>query len=413
MRPATANLLKLLVGIVALSAVFLAFGLGDLLVVIAALLLMVMLHELGHFATAKWTGMQVTEFFVGFGPRLWSVQRGETEYGVKAIPAGGYCRITGMTMLEEVEPELEQRSYRSKSYPRRLLVASAGSAMHFVMAFAIAVVALSWIGVPSEHIVEVNATTTFDGGVAPARAAGIAVGDRVLAINGRTLERPSQLTNAVHASAGKPVVLRVERDGKVRVVTVTPRDGRQLHVDGKAVAASSGPAVGYIGIGVGEGTEQVGLLSAIGRSGHVVASTTVAAGKGLVDLFSPAGIQRYAGQVADPGAHTNQGRPESIVGAVRTATQATHAGGLAVAEVLISLNIFIGLFNLMPMLPLDGGHIAIATYERVRSRRGRPAYHADVAKLMPVVWVFLTVLGLLLFSSLYLDLTHPVANPWR
>jgi membrane-associated protease RseP (regulator of RpoE activity) len=101
------------------------------------------------------------------------------------------------------------------------------------------------------------------------------------------------------------------------------------------------------------------------------------------------------------------------VGAVRTATQATHAGGLAVAEVLISLNIFIGLFNLLPMLPLDGGHIAIATYERLRSRRGRPAYHADVAKLMPVVWVFLTVLGLLLFSSLYLDLTHPVANPFR
>ena len=117
---------------VVVAGVALAVVLGALpvLVVVLALVAMIMLHELGHFATAKWSGMKVTEYFLGFGPRLWSIRRGETEYGVKAIPAGGYVRIVGMTMLEEVDPADEARSYRQASFPRRLLVAVAGSAMH-------------------------------------------------------------------------------------------------------------------------------------------------------------------------------------------------------------------------------------------------------------------------------------------
>ena len=97
-----------------------------------------MLHELGHFATAKWAGMKVTEYFVGFGPRLWSVRRGETEYGVKAIPAGGYVRIPGFTSTEEVAPEDEPRAYRQQPFHQRIIVASAGSAMHFLIAFVLA-----------------------------------------------------------------------------------------------------------------------------------------------------------------------------------------------------------------------------------------------------------------------------------
>ncbi len=117
-----------------------------MLVVVLALVAMVMLHELGHFATAKWSGMKVTEYFFGFGPRLWSIRRGETEYGVKAIPAGGYVRIVGMTMLEEVDPPDEARSYRQATFPRRLLVAVAGSAMHFDHGLRAAVLALCHLG---------------------------------------------------------------------------------------------------------------------------------------------------------------------------------------------------------------------------------------------------------------------------
>ena len=129
---------QLLVGLVLITAVFIALGWGYLLLFIAILFAIVMLHEFGHFVTAKRAGMKVTEYFVGFGPRLWSVRRGETEYGVKAIPAGGYVRITGFTSTEEVPEEDEPRAYRQQPFHQRIIVASAGSAMHFLIAFVLA-----------------------------------------------------------------------------------------------------------------------------------------------------------------------------------------------------------------------------------------------------------------------------------
>ncbi len=110
-------------------------GFSPFLGVIGTLIAIVMLHEFGHFITAKWAGMKVSEYFFGFGPRLWSIKKGETEYGVKAIPVGGYVRILGMNNLEQVDPADEPRTYRQKSYPRRMSVAVAGSAMHFLLAF--------------------------------------------------------------------------------------------------------------------------------------------------------------------------------------------------------------------------------------------------------------------------------------
>src|SRR5438093_1315867 len=143
-----ANLVRLLLIIGVAVALALATGAFPTVVVISAILAMVMLHELGHFITAKWAGMKVTEFFLGFGPRLWSVRKGETEYGVKAIPAGGYVRIIGMSNLEKVEPADEARTYRQQSFPRRLSVAVAGSTMHYVMAFVLLFVLVTGVGVP-------------------------------------------------------------------------------------------------------------------------------------------------------------------------------------------------------------------------------------------------------------------------
>src|SRR5438309_10281784 len=132
--------------IVLILAIFTGFS--PFLGVIFALIAIVMLHEFGHFVTAKWAGMKVTEYFFGFGPRLWSIRRGETEYGIKALPFGGYVRIIGMNNLERVDPEDEPRTYRQKSYPRRLSVAVAGSFMHFVIAFVLLIVLWAAVGVP-------------------------------------------------------------------------------------------------------------------------------------------------------------------------------------------------------------------------------------------------------------------------
>src|SRR5436305_7570047 len=123
-------------------------GFSPFLAVIFAIIAIVMLHELGHFVTAKWAGMKVTEYFFGFGPRLWSIKKGETEYGIKAVPLGGYVRIIGMSNLEQVDPEDEPRTYRQKSYPRRLSVAVAGSFMHFLLAFLLLVVIWTAVGIP-------------------------------------------------------------------------------------------------------------------------------------------------------------------------------------------------------------------------------------------------------------------------
>src|SRR3954453_753366 len=123
-------------------------GFSPFLAVIFAIIAIVMLHELGHFVTAKWAGMKVTEYFFGFGPRLWSIKKGETEYGIKAVPLGGYVRILGMNNLEQVDPADEARTYRQKSYPRKLTVAAAGSFVHFLLAFLLLVVLWTAIGVP-------------------------------------------------------------------------------------------------------------------------------------------------------------------------------------------------------------------------------------------------------------------------
>ncbi len=413
--------LRLLLGLAVVSVVFVMLGWGILLLVILAIIVMVLLHEFGHYLTAKRSGMKVTEFFVGFGPRLWSVRKGETEYGVKAIPAGGYCRIIGMTSAEEVHPSDEPRAYRNQAFPKRIIVASAGSAMHLVIAFLLAFGALALIGRPDPSIVVVSSFLDLGGAATtPAQSAGVAPGDRIAAIDGQTISSSSQMSKVVHRSSGRPLTVTVERVGKERELTVTPIDGRTVTIDGQPLAPTTGPSRGYLGVSLTEGSSRLGPWAALTQSGSIVAQATSGAVTGIIHLFSPSGLTHYANQVAHPTAtgssassSPQSGRPESIIGAVRTADQAAHAGALPLIEVFISLNIFIGVINMLPMLPLDGGHVAIAAYEWVRTRRGRPRYQADVTKMMPVVYAFLAFLLVLVSTSMYLDIAHPAANPFR
>ena len=426
-QPAAGGLwafVRLVAALAAITAVFLAFGLGDLLLVIVALIVMIVLHEFGHFITAKRSGMKVTEFFVGFGPRLWSVRRGETEYGIKAIPAGGYCRIIGMTSAEELHPSDEPRAYRNQAFWKRITVASAGSAMHFLIALVLAFIALSFIGRPDPSVVQVSSYLQISGGTAtPAQQGGLRPGDVIVSVNGKKVGSDSSLSSVVHSSVGTPVTLVVDRDGQQKTIHVTPIDGRKVIVDGSALAPANGPATGYLGVSLAEGSSRVGPVAALTGSIGIIREVTAGSVSGIVHLFSPAGISNYAHQVAHPPASVPTGssaaqaqassRPESIIGAVRTASQAAQAGALALIEVLISINIFIGVINMLPMLPLDGGHVAIALYERIRTRRGRPMYRADITKMMPAVYAFVAVLLVLVMSSMYLDLTHPAANPFH
>lgn len=413
---ARGNVARLVVTLLAVIVVAIATRTTDLLIVIVAIIAMIMLHELGHFVTAKWSGMKVTEYFLGFGPRLWSFKRGETEYGVKALPLGGYVKIIGMSNLEEVPPEDEPRTYRQQAFRKRLLVAVAGSAVHFILAAILLFAILVGSGVQQSGTVQVQALTSWQGQPSPARAAGIQPGDVILSVNGHAVHDLQQVSAITSVSQGRKLTIVVRRAGHLKTLTLVPVDGHLVRIDGVPAVPASTKSAGLIGVELGYPLATVAPLQAAGRSVTEVGQIMKEAVAAVWDRFSPAGIANLFDQVtshqAAKSAAASGSRPESIYGAVRTATQGVQAGWADFLLVMVEINVFIGLLNLFPMLPLDGGHVLVAAYERVRSRRGRP-YHADVAKLSPVAYAFVALLGFVVISALYLDITNPIPNPFK
>jgi membrane-associated protease RseP (regulator of RpoE activity) len=417
-------LVRLLVVVAGGLFLTIAFNAWPVLLVVLALVAMVMLHELGHFATAKWSGMKVTEYFLGFGPRLWSIRRGETEYGVKAIPAGGYVRIVGMTMLEEVDPPDEARSYRQASFPRRLLVAVAGSGMHVIMAFVLLFSIYAIAGAPTLTAPTITSLAQFSKGLTPAQRAGLKPGDRIVAVDGHKNPSLDLLISIVNKHPGDRLTLVVDRGGRDLTLAITPVDSRHVveKIGGQSVpaASASGPATGIIGVGLTNSTNAtVGPFTAIGRAGSGLVTIVGQTFSGLAQVFSFHGLSNFAHQVATAGNHSasssstsssgSSGQVLSIVGVVQIGSQLVNDVP-ELLYLLAAINMFVGIVNLFPMLPLDGGHVVIAVYERVRSRKGRH-YHADVAKLMPAAYVFLLFIVLVGLGALYINIVNPAHLP--
>jgi membrane-associated protease RseP (regulator of RpoE activity) len=407
-----ARVFQLLAALALITAVFVFLGWGDLLLFIAILVAIVMLHELGHFLTAKRAGMKVTEYFVGFGPRLWSVRRGETEYGVKAIPAGGYVRIVGFTSTEEVPEEDEARAYRQQPFHQRVIVASAGSAMHFLIAFVLALVLVITYGKLTNDYT-VASVEHWPGTETPAAVAGLKPGDTIVSIDGRSFTNPNAMTDVVKDSVGKPLHLGVERDGKLIHLVATPANGKDITVNGTTLQNR-----GYLGIEITRATAPVGLLGAVGNSFSTMWQVTDEEVTGIAQTFSPGGLSSVFHQVtnakAGQSAANNPGsapRPVSIVGIANLGAQSEQAGLAAVLMLLIAINIVFGLLNMLPMIPLDGGHVAVAAYEWIRTKKGQPYYRADITKLFPVAALFIAFLAVFVFAGIYLDITHPLQLP--
>ncbi len=404
---------QLLVGLALITAVFIALGWGYLLLFIAILFAIVMLHEFGHFVTAKRAGMKVTEYFVGFGPRLWSVRRGETEYGIKAIPAGGYVRITGFTSTEEVPEEDEPRAYRQQPFHQRIIVASAGSAMHFLIAFVLALILVLTFGQTTNNI-NVASLDHWSGKTTPAALAGLRAGDTIVSINGKSFTSATAMTDIIGRSTGKPLTIGVERDGKPLQLTATPESGKGIKVDHRPLADH-----GYLGFTVGGyATRSVSPLGSPGAALSTMWNVTHQEVSGLGQTFSPSGLQSVFHQVtsskAAQSAVNNPGsapRPVSILGIANLGAQSEQAGLASVLILLIAINIVFGILNMLPMIPLDGGHVAIAGYEWIRTKRGRPYYRADITKLFPVAALFIAFLLAFVFAGIFLDITHPLQIP--
>ena len=367
------------------------------LVLVAGLLISVFLHELGHFATAGWAGMKRTQFFMGFGPKIWSTHRNGVEYGVRALPLGAFVRIVGMNNLDPVEPGDEDVSYSSKPYRWRMLVITAGSLMHLIIAVLIMMFVYTVGGrYQDTGTVKVFAVTEDS----PAAAAGIGLGDEILSVNGTKLTSADDLRTTIRSSQpGDAITVIFKENG--------PGDDgsdKTVNVVLAPHPTDTTAGIGYLGVGTDSyGRNKLGLISA---SSHVASDLWHGMGSTISGIGTVINPANQWTQLTDKNADPMK-RPTTVVGITKVAGDIGNRDGLyGVLEVLASINVFVGLFNLLPLLPFDGGHAAIATYERIRSRKNR-SYRADVEKMWPVTVVVLTLLLFLTFTGLYLDITRP------
>ena len=423
------------------------------LLVIVGVIFMVVLHEGAHFVAAKSFNMKATEAFFGFGPRIWSIRRGETEYGVKAVPLGGYVRIIGMNPFEEVAPEDEGRTYRENPFWKKSVVVLAGIASHFMVAYLIFLV-LAWaygvtepvpqietvqpvVFIPvediddeqpillrsSDRIVSINGDAVYssagdviwpgadfqpgdlsivvierDGELitvettdhaqpTPAAASGIEVGDTLLAVGAAPMEVWSDFVVAAQENPGESVTVTVERDGQVLVLETT-------------LLAIGDPPVGYFGVSPVTVTSSAGFFGAHGEAASNLWFATEQSVRGLASLVTNFGALLAA--VFGSNDIPEGARPVSVIGL----TQIAGASGIQATFLLLAfVNVFVGVLNFVPLYPLDGGHFAVALYEKIRGRT------PDVRKLVPVaavVIVFVVLLGLL---GVYFDIVDPFPIP--
>jgi membrane-associated protease RseP (regulator of RpoE activity) len=369
---------------------------GWAFVFVIGLLISIFLHEVGHFVTARWTGMKATQFFLFMGPKLWSFKRGETEYGIRAYPLGAFVRIIGMNNLDEVDPEDESRAYRNKSYPRRLLVITAGSLMHMLIAIVLlfAVYAVNGQREATDRV----GIGAVNAGL-PAALGGVQPGDIVVSIDGQKPTTAAEFTRMIRShQPGDPVTLVLDRKGVILTKVI-----------GLGSNPNPGDGFGKAFLGVSSGNEVVWNNESVAAAARdSVADLGPAMWQsvgGVVKVLNPVNI---IGHLTGSNTDLNT-RPTTVVGISKlSASIGDEAGFGGLLLTLAGVNVFVGLLNLFPVLPFDGGHAAIATYERLRSRRGRPPYRADITKMIPLAMTMMAMLVLLFFTGFYLDFAKPL-----
>jgi len=396
---------------------------------IVALLLSVMIHEAGHYLTAKRFGMKVTEFFLGFGKKIWSTQRGETEFGIKAIPAGGYCKIVGMSPREVLSEEDQPRAFIRGSITQRLIVLGAGSFLHFVLGFILIFTLFVVVGTTQtlNKVDQVFPCILQEGESecspnslrSPASIVGIAPGDEIISVVqldqagisqredlGQGEMRWRDIVEVIRSSPGKQLVLDINRNGEVIQITILV--GTRI---------SDGQEFGVIGVINEVGNVRSAPVQGLRDSASFVKDVVTGSLKALAKLptYIPALLnQTFGGEMRDPEGLVG------IVGVARTTGEATSSERLDVNDkigfflvIVAGLNIFVGVFNLLPILPLDGGHMAVAITDGVKRwwarQRGKPAPKpVDVEKLTPITLVVVAAMISLTLLLLLADIINPV-----
>jgi len=360
---------------------------------VLALLVVITVHELGHLLVARRAGMYAPEFMVGFGPTIWSTRRGETVWGLKAIPLGGYVRIVGMTASEEVDAQVEQRAYRNRPWRWKVAVSAAGPLANLVLAVVLITGVLVAFGenVASSSAVVGQVSPQLDGRESPAAAAGLRPGDRVESIDGRAVAGWDEMSREITASGGRALDVVVLRDtGRVELV-LTPESYQGRYV---------------VGVTRTMERQRLAPLPAATEAFTTVGRTSVAAVGALGTVASR--FDEYVGNLHDAEQVPVETRFLSPLGASQVARSMADNGAADVLGLVALVNIMIGVFNLLPVPPLDGGHIVVATIEKLASVLRRRPVQIPAKVLAPIaysVWLLLLVIGL---SAIWLDLVNPV-----
>ncbi|CAN2164040.1 COG0750 Predicted membrane-associated Zn-dependent proteases 1 [Candidatus Nanopelagicaceae bacterium] len=372
-----------------------------ILAFVVALLFSVMVHEFGHYITARKFGMRISEFFLGFGKRIWSFQRGETEFGLKAIPAGGYCKIEGMAPNDEMPEGEEGRAFYKASSAKKLIVLGAGSFLHFVLGFLL--LFLLFVGIGTNQVLPVISQVVPN---SAAQAAGIQPGDEIVAINGKKVTEWYKDVEAIRQSQGAELTLDLTRDGELLTIVTNARltdvDGTKRYV---------------LGIINDVGLKRSGVFVSLKNSATVTKGFLTESVKSLAKL--PEKIPALWGATVR-GEERDANGLVGVVGVARVSGEAVGSDKLTPMErlatfvlIVASLNIFVGIFNLLPILPLDGGHMAVAIADEIRAffarLRGRPRpAPIDVTVLTPITMVVFVVLATLSLLLLVADVINPV-----
>jgi len=391
-------------------------GIAGVLFFVVGLVGSLALHEAGHFFTARRFGMKATQFFIGFGPTLWSTRRGETEYGVKAIPAGAFVKIVGMTPFEEVEPGDEPRTFYKQPAGRKTVVLAAGAFVQFALCILLVLLVTAIYGVREEtnpRLAQISACVSDElssgcdvkGAVpAPAQAAGLKAGDIVLFADGKPTTSSKGLVDYVRGKAGSTVRVTVRRGEQELTIPVVPR-----------AVQRDGVAVGAIGVNLqGRLTNHrygpVGTVKETGRTIQLFVT-------GTWDTFTKklGTITKVYGPDRDPSGFIGvygAGRISGEIASLEDEPLSSKVVGLVL--LIAGLNLFVGVFNLLPLLPLDGGHIAVIAYEQTRDKLRRLRGYAgelqrvDMNKLMPVTFAAVLLFAGFTLFLLGADIVNPI-----
>lgn len=382
-------------------------GIGAFVVL---LLFAIFFHEFGHFITARWAGIKVSKFFIGFGPTLWSIRRGrletvtgpdgapltrpETEYGVKAFPIGGFVKVVGMSPFEEVSEDDKPRSFGAAPTWKRAVVLGAGSVTHIVSAFVFLLIIFSAVGLPDPS----KRTRTIEavelerqGEPSPAAKARLRPGDEIIEVDGRRVTSGDDLVRILRNSPGDELVMTVrKKDGGKRTVEVTP------YTD-----VEDGTRIGRIGVFLRGETVRLNPIAATSASGRAMGDLFRGFVQRVPTAFAPSSLGLSGSGPSDE-------RPFSIIGAGRLAADLAVEGQVAIFLFLfVQINIFVGVFNMLPLPPLDGGHLFVLLLEKIRRKP------VDQRALVPVMAVVLSLIALLALLLVYYDIVSPVRLPGR